>query len=137
VNFTHFITPRVARWLAVGIVFAGIGLALIKLLAGVLAWPYTLATLCTGEICTLLRFLVVDRWVFEHRRPSWKRLWQYHVANAAGFVIWWSAANLLRVSGVHYILAAVLAMFFSVGFSILSNFLWIWRKPASVSSDIK
>jgi hypothetical protein len=31
---------------------------------------------------------------------------------------------------VHYLVASVLAMFFSVGFSLVSNFLWIWRKPA-------
>jgi putative flippase GtrA len=132
-QLAKFITPRVIRWLIVGAAFAGIGLALIKVLAGVLAWPYSVATFCSGEICTLLRFLVVDRWVFDHRRPTWTRLWQYHVANAAGFGIWWTAANLLRAAGIQYLLAAVLAMCFSVGFSMLSNFLWIWRKPAPAS----
>lgn len=119
------------RWLIVGVLFAGLGLGLIKLLAGVLAWPYSVATFCSGEICTLLRFLMVDRWVFAHRRPTWKRLWQYHVANALGFGIWWAAANLLKLAGVHYILASLFAMFFSVGFSMVSNFFWIWRKPAA------
>jgi putative flippase GtrA len=137
IDLTRFLTPKVIRWLAVGTAFAIGGLAIIKLLAGILVWPYTVATLCSGEICTLLRFFVVDRWVFEHRRPTWKRLWQYHVANAAGFAIWWAAANLLRVAGVHYILAAVFAMCFSVGFNLLSNFLWIWRKPAAVAAEIK
>jgi putative flippase GtrA len=125
-----FLTPEVIRWLVVGVAFAAIGLVLIKLLAGILAWPYAIATFCSAEICTLIRFLVVDRWVFNYRRPTWKRLWQYHVANAAGFGIWWTAANVLRASGVHYILAAILAMCCSVGVSMLSNFLWIWRKPA-------
>jgi putative flippase GtrA len=129
-NLKQMISPKVVRWIAVGFVFAGVGLGLLKLLAGVLAWPYTVATFCSGEICTVLRFLVVDRWVFNHRTPTWKRLWQYHVANALGFGVWWSAANLLQAVGVHYLLASVLAMFFSVGFNMLSNFFWIWRKPA-------
>jgi len=129
----QFLTPQVMRWLVVGLLFSGLGLGLLKILAGVLAWPYALATFCSGEICTLLRFLMVDRWVFRHRRPTWKRLWQYHVANAVGFAVWWSAANLLKSVGVHYLVASVLAMFFSVGFSLLSNFLWIWRKPATES----
>jgi putative flippase GtrA len=124
------ITPQVIRWIAVGVVFAGIGLVLIKLLAGVLAWPYALATLLSGEICTILRFLAVDSWVFSHKRPTFKKLWQYHVATALGFAVWWSAANLLKFFGVQYLVAAVLAMFFSVGFNMFSNFLWIWRKPA-------
>ena len=84
-----------------------------------------------------LRFLVVGRWVFSHRAPTWKKLWQYHVANALGFGTWWGVANLLKAAGVHYMLAAVLAMFFSVGFNLLSNFLWIWRTPAAVSVDKK
>jgi putative flippase GtrA len=122
---------QIVRWFTIGVVFAAIGLGLIHGFAGYLGWPYSLATLCSGETCTLLRFLVIDRSVFGHRRPTWKRLWQYHAANLIGFGIWWSAANVLQLSGVHYLLAAVLAMFFSVGFSFASNFFWIWRKPAS------
>ena len=121
---------QVLRWGALGGIFGGASLALIKVMAGLLGWPYALATLLSGEICTIFRFLAVDRWVFGHPRPTVTRLWQYHVANAVGFAIWWSAANALKANGVHYLLAAVLATFFSVGFSLASNFLWIWRKPA-------
>ena len=126
----QIISPQVIRWLAVGVLCAGIGLGLIKILAGMLAWPYALVTVCSGEICTILRFLMVDRWVFGHQRPTGKKLWQYHVANVAGFAIWWSATNVLKATGANYLLAPVFAMFFSVGFNLLSNFLWIWRKPA-------
>ena len=124
------LSPEAIRWFIVGVVFAGAGLGLIKVMAGMLAWPYELATLLSGEICTILRFLVVDRWVFNHARPTLTRLWQYHVANALGFAIWWSAANGLKFAGVHYLLASVLAMFFSVGFNFAANFLWIWRRRA-------
>jgi putative flippase GtrA len=123
------ITPQVMRWTAVGILFGGTGIVLIKLLAGILAWPYALATFASGEICTIFRFLAVDSWVFGRERPTFRRLWQYHIATALGFAIWWSAANLLELVGVQYLVAAVLAMFFSVGFNMLSNFWWIWRKP--------
>ena len=129
----QILTPQVMRWLVVGVVFSGVGLSLLKLFAGVLAWPYALATLCSAMIGTLLRFLVVDRWVFSHRRPTGKRLGQYLIANAMGFAVWWSAANLFKSAGVHYLLASVCAMFFSVGFGLISNFLWIWRKPVSES----
>jgi putative flippase GtrA len=124
------LTPQVWRWFVLGVAFAALGLALIKLMAGVLTWPYAIATFVSGEVCTILRFLAVDRWVFSHRHPTLKRLWQYHVANVVGFGIWWTVANILKAAGVQYLLASVLAMFFSVGFSMASNFLWIWRKPA-------
>lgn len=126
----QFFNPQVLRWIVVGVVFAAFGLGLIKIMVGFLGWPYMLATLLSGEIGTILRFLAVDRWVFNHPRPTWLRLWQYHLANALGFTIWWGAANLLKASGVHYLLASVLAMFVSVGFNMGMNFLWIWRKPA-------
>jgi putative flippase GtrA len=125
------------RWLVIGFVFAVASLGLLKLLVVSLAWPYAVATLCSGEICTILRFLVVDRWVFNHRALTWKKLCQYHAANALGFGIWWGVANLLKAAGVNYLLAAVLAMFFSVGFNLLSNFLWIWRTSAVVAVDKK
>jgi putative flippase GtrA len=136
-RLTKFLTPQILRWFVVGFGFAALGLVLIKLLAGVLVWPYLVATFVSAEACTLLRFFAVDRWVFGHRCPTWKRLWQYHVANAAGFGIWWSAANVMKVAGVHYLLAAVLAMCCSVGFSLLSNFLWIWRKPTVSAPGFK
>ena len=123
------LTDRFLRWIAVGVAFTVMTIGLIKLLAGILAWPYALATICTSEICTVLRFLAVDHWVFERRRPTWTRLWQYHVSNAVGFCIWWSVANALRAAGVHYLLAATLAIPCTIGLSLLSDFLWIWRKP--------
>jgi len=130
----QFFTPQVIRWLVVGVGFSVFGLGLLKVMSGILAWPYMLSTFLSGEIGTILRFLVVDRWVFAHPRPTWKRLWQYHVANAAGFGVWWTAANLMKNAGVHYLLASVLAIFFSIGFSLATNFLWIWRKPAASTS---
>jgi putative flippase GtrA len=130
-------TPKVVRWFVIGFLFAVASLGLLKLLAGSFAWPYAVATFCSGEICNILRFLMVNRLVFSHRIPTWKKLWQYHIANALGFGIWWGVANLLKAAGVDYMFAAVLAMFFSVGFNLLSNFLWIWRTPAAVSVDQK
>jgi putative flippase GtrA len=128
IDLKQLLTRPLVRWFAVAAVFSGLGLGFLKLMVGGLHWPYGIATFASGEICTVLRFLAVDRWVFSHRQPAWIRLWQYHIANAAGFAVWWTAANLLKSAGVNYLLASVLAMFFSVGFNLLSNFWWIWRK---------
>lgn len=126
----RLVSPPVLRWVVLGAFFTAFGVCLIKVLAGVLQWPYVVATLVSGEIGTILRFLAVDWWVFQHARPTRKRLWQYHAANVVGFTIWWGAANLLKAVGVQYLVASVLATFVSVGFSLASNFLWVWRKPA-------
>ncbi len=125
----EIITPQIIRWIAVGVVFAVVGIGLIKVMVGMLAWPFALATLLSSEICTLSRFVAVNRWVFPHHHLTWRRLWRYHVVNALGFAIWWGAANALESAGVDYLLASALAIFFSVGFSMVSNFYWVWRKP--------
>ena len=97
-----------ARWWIVGLAFYGGGLGALYLFQDILALPLMLGTLLAAEFTTLLRFFVNDRWVFGHRRPTWLRLWQYHVAGAGGFVVWWTIANLLPRFGIHYLVASTL-----------------------------
>ena len=119
------------RWGVSGLVFMGANTGFLYVLVRGMGLGVPLATLVSAEACTLLRYPLNEWWVFGTAMLSRKRLWQYHVANALGFAIWWGAANLLELAGVQYLVAAVLAMFFSVGFNMLSNFWWIWRKPAA------
>lgn len=146
------------RWWAIGLFFTGINIPVLLLLDEIFRLPWLLSTLIAAELCTLLRFPLNDRWVFGHPRPTWKRLWQYHVANFSSLVIWLIAANLFPLllvskSAVRLLsstglerqtaiailtrlqkpLAAILATCFSVGWSMATNFLWIWRKKPALS----
>lgn len=123
-----------ARWFAVATAFTTLGLGLLKIFVTVLHWPYGVATLIQSELCNVLRFFANDRWVFNRRRPSWRRLGLYHVANALGFAVWWLGANALKAAGMNYLLASVVAMIGSVGVSLLTNFHWIWKKPRPTES---
>ena len=128
----------VVRWWIVGLAFTFANIPFLYFLIDILKLPEWFGTLLASEIVTILRFFVNDRWVFGYVFPTWKRLWQYHVANASGFLIWWVITNLLiyRFS-VNYILASILATACSVGWSMVTNFLWIWKpkkeeaKPSS------
>ena len=128
---TKFITPEFTRWVAVTLVFTVVSLAMIKVMVSILGWPYSIATIISSEACTLVRFITLDRSVFKKTGGTWTRLWQYHVASAVGFAVWWISANLLQTYGVQYLLAAVLATFCSVGVNIVTNFFWVWRKSAA------
>jgi putative flippase GtrA len=117
-----------ARWWAVGLLFLVINIPLLYVLRDVMGLPVWLATLLGGEIGTLARFFVNDRWVFGNPRPTWRRLVQYHVAVASSFVIWWVVTNALTQLGMHYLLSAIAAQAVSVGWSMITNFGWIWRR---------
>lgn len=112
-----------------------INLGLLFLLMDLAGMQVVFGTLLSAEICTILRFLVNDRWVFGHPCPTRRRLLQYHVANATAFGVWWGATNALNLWGIHYLLAAVMAVGCSMGFSIAANFLWIWHKRSRPVSE--
>ena len=116
------------RWFGVAGVFTALGLGLLKLFVGGFHWHYAISTFVQSEICNLLRFFANDRWVFRKERPTWKRLGQYHAANALGFVVWWAGANALKAAGMNYLVASLVAMLGSVGVSLATNFGWIWKK---------
>ena len=116
------------RWLSVGLSFLGINSLLLYLLVDIARFQVPVATLLAAEFGTIVRYLIHDYWVFEEDRLSWRRFFRYHVANAAGFAVWWIVANLLTRLGLHYLLAGILAVGASTGFSFVSNFYWVWHK---------
>jgi len=124
----HLPWRALGRWWIVGLGFYGVGLGVLYLFTSVLKMPLMIGTLLSAEITLVLRFFVNDRWVFQYRRPSWVRLWQFHVASAGGGSVWWIVSNALPRFGVHYLIAATAASACAVGFGMTSNFLWVWRK---------
>ncbi|NJL00702.1 MAG: GtrA family protein [Spirulinaceae cyanobacterium RM2_2_10] len=149
-----FFSNSIVRWWIVGLFFTGANLPLSWLFKDVLLFPAWLATLLGAETVTLLRYFANDRWVFGYPRPSWLRLWQYHVAMASSFVLWYAIANVLYyryregfslflvqalgnwitlslddADTIGFLLAQILATCCSVFWTMVTNFLWIWRKP--------
>ena len=125
------------RWWIVGALFTLVNLPGLYILHDQLNLPLPAASLIAGEFGTLLRFLAIDRWVFGHPAPNLQRLWQYHIAVASSFAIWWAVTNLLPNWGVSYLLASIAGTACSVGWSMLTNFRWIWRRrpaPATLRS---
>ena len=123
-----FSQNSVVRWWIVGLFFTFVNIPILILFVDLWRIPELAATFLASELVTILRFFVNDRWVFGHVFPSWLRLWQYHVANAGSFVLWYSVTNvLIYLFSVNYIWAAIVGTAFSVGLSMITNFLWIWK----------
>ena len=116
------------KWLLVGVLFAIFNVVTLYILIDLLMIPIMVSTVVAAEVGTLIRFFVNDHWVFEQTRPTWRRLIQYHVANAGGVAIWWAVTNTVVLIGWHYTLASLCGMAISMQISILTNFFWIWRR---------
>lgn len=143
---TAIFSHKMVRWWIVGIAFMIINIILLDylkvsvqaLLSGLSSlsplevhrWSLSVSTIASAEICTLTRYLVNDYWVFGNSRPTWKRCWEYHVANATSFFVWcFIVIALGEKLGVDHRFAAILATIISVFVSMATNFLWVWRSP--------
>jgi len=122
------LAASIARWFTAGLIFMGLNTGLLYLLVQQLGLKVPLATFLCAEVCTLLRYVMNDVWVFRSGKLTWMKLWQYHVANGTAFVVWWVAANVMNRMGVQYLVASILAVGFSTTISLASNYLWIWRR---------
>lgn len=124
----YFPTGRVLKWVVIGAFFLGFNLTFLYALVDRCRLPVPLATLVNAAVGVFLRFLANDRFVFQQQRPTWARFKAYCTAIALGFCVWYVVVNGLTWLGLHYLLSAIAATACSVGFSLTSNFLWVWRK---------
>lgn len=131
-SLQSILANSVVRWWIVGIGFTVASIPLLHFFEKDLHVTKLISSIVVSEFLTLLRYLVNDRWVFGHPKPSWMRLWQYHVANAGSSVLWLLTYNLLgywfKIEGA---IAVIIATTLSVGLSMATNFLWIWRSKVS------
>jgi FkbM family methyltransferase len=131
----RIMSREMLRWLIVSFGFVGVNIGLLYVFVDLLAVPVLLATLVAAELGVLLRFLINDRWVFRQSRVTMQRLWQYHVAIAGSFTVWWVITNVIVFLGGHYMIASLAGMACSVLISIATNFFWIWTHPQAAECN--
>ena len=121
---------RVAGWFVLGVSAALVELGVLRLLYEVLGWPLAVATVVAAEVLILSKFLIADRWVFNHPWPAWDRLLRYHGASAGALVVYWLVINgLAALAGLPYVVGFVLGTGAAFTWSLLTNFLWVWARP--------
>jgi putative flippase GtrA len=129
---------RLINWFVLGVGAAVAELGLLKVLVEVLVWPLPIATLVAAEVLILGKFFIADRWVFDHPRPTLQRLLKYHGACAGALVVYWLVINgLAALLGLVYEVAFLVGTAASFVWSLLTNFFWVWARPARVASSEK
>ncbi len=121
---------RVVSWFVLGVVASLVELGLLRLLVELLSWPLPVATAVAAEVLILAKFLIADRWVFNHPWPAWDRLLRYHGASAGALAVYWVVINVLAaLLATPYVVGFVLGTGAAFAWSLLTNFLWVWAKP--------
>jgi len=121
---------RIAGWLVLGVAASLVELGLLRVLVELLSWPLPVATATAAEVLILGKFLIADRWVFNHPWPAWDRLLRYHGASAGALVVYWIVINgLAALLATPYVVGFVLGTAAAFAWSLLTNFLWVWAKP--------
>jgi putative flippase GtrA len=130
-------TRRVASWILVGLAGSLLELALLRFLFEELQWPFPVATAVAAEVLIVAKFLAADRWVFGHAWPTFARLWRYHGASAGALVVYWLVTNALGVlMGLPYAAAFILGTGVAFTWSLFTNFLWVWARPAKTHNSL-
>ena len=126
---------KLVKWLILGLAFVFISTGFLYLFVDVLRIPILWATFLSAESSTLLRFIANSFWVFGVKKPTLLECWQFHLANAGAFFVWWTVTNALIYYGTHYLLAGILAVGSSMLLNLYTNFFWIWRKRLTDKSS--
>ena len=120
---------RLLGWLAVGLLASVVELLLLRLLHDGLNIGLPIATAAAAEALIVVKFGVSDRWVFGHSWPSMDRALRYHGACAGALLVYWIIINAASAAlGVPYVLGFVLATAAAFGWSLATNFLWVWAR---------
>ena len=115
-----------------GVVAAGVELALLRVLVEGVAWPLPLASAVAAETLILAKFVIADRWVFGHQRPTVDRLVRYHGACFGALLVYWLVVNgLATLVEMPYVVGFVLGTGAAFVWSLVSNFRWVWSVPWS------
>jgi putative flippase GtrA len=112
-----------------GVAAAVAEFGLLRLLVEELGVVLPLATIAAAETLILVKFVLADRWVFGHRRPTLRRAIRYHGACAGALVVYWLVINGAAALGLVYTIGFVVGTAASFLWSLLTNFLWVWSAP--------
>lgn len=119
---------QLSGWLVVGVAAAGLEFGLLRLLTNGLGLALWLSSAVAAEVLILGRFLVMDRWVFRHARPSLERLLRYQGACLGALLVYWLVINTASGAlGLPDWIGFLVGTGAALGWSLLTNFLWVWR----------
>ncbi len=126
--------PRLARFALVGAGGVGVNSGMLWLLHSGAGLPLPAASALAIETAIWNNFLLNDLWTFyeeRQRRPWWMRVAAFHAtAAAAASINLGLLLALVTWTGMHYLIANLIAIGIGAAVNYSVSALWTWRPPA-------
>ncbi len=119
---------KLLKWLCTGFLALALTTLLLYICVDILKFDIGFSTVASAEIVTLMRFFLLNRWVFGRFKVTFNELLKYHLANSVAFIAWLIIINLLVSSGVYYLFANIATVLVTTAINLLTNFKWVWKE---------
>jgi dolichol-phosphate mannosyltransferase len=122
INLSNFF-----RWIYVGIVFLLLNSGILWLITECLNWTAIQATVFSCIFLTIIRFHVLDKYVFKSVKATLKKFTKYQFVTLLALFSYLAVTSQLIEIGIHYQVSAVIGIVFSTLINFFTNFLIVWN----------
>lgn len=120
---------EVIRFGVVGVVGVIVNNGLLYLLHGLAGWPLIPASVVAVEAAIVNNFVWNDLWTFSDRDPSRYRFLRFNLVSLGGLVVNTGVlALVVAVSGLHYLVANLIAIGAAMTWNFAANARWTWLR---------
>ena len=123
---------EIGYWILSGIALAVITNFFLYVFVEYIEISLILATILSGQIGLLARFIINQKFIFKKKDFFLKSLIKFQVSSSFTFLVWVGLTNMLAEMSVHYIISSILALCISTIMNFVMNFFWIWSKETKL-----
>jgi dolichol-phosphate mannosyltransferase len=119
---------EVVRFGLVGASGVAVNSAFLYVFHGVLGWALIPASVFAVEAAIVNNFLWNDRWTFSARDKTPYRFFRFNLVSLGGLVVNTVVlALLVAMTGIHYLIANLIAIAAAMAWNFAANSRWTWR----------
>lgn len=126
---------EIVRFGVVGSSGVVVNSGLLYVFHGGAGWPLIPASALAVEAAIISNFLLNDLWTFSRRDKTRYRFLRFNVVSLGGLAVnTLVLAGLVAVTGIHYLIANLIAIAAAMAWNFAANARWTWRMPKPASA---
>lgn len=126
---------EIVRFGVVGSSGVVVNSGLLYVFHGLAGWALVIASALAVEAAIISNFFLNDLWTFSRRDKTRYRFLRFNLVSLGGLVVnTLVLAGLVAVTGIHYLIANLIAIAAAMGWNFAANVRWTWRMPNPASA---